>query len=159
MSFEAAIELVIILSIFGIPIGLFLVGWIVGSWIESRHFESIREREAVLNRLPAVPIRTPDPDRQVAESRLVTGSVVVSNDRFKRALAGLRMVFGGRLRAYEGLVDRARREAVLRMKEQWPEADAILNLRLETSTISRTEGDRGAGAFEVVAYGTAIRYQ
>lgn len=159
MDPELIITLVIVLFVIGLPVLLFLMAWLVGATIEKRHFQSIRERESKFLQLPAVPIRTPDPDRTVMESRLVTGSVVVSNDRFKLALAGLRMIFGGRVASYESLVDRARREAILRMKAEWPEADAILNLRMETSTISTNQKDRGMGAFEVLAYGTAIRYQ
>ena len=46
-------------------------------------------------------------------------------------------MFGGRVSAYETLVDRARREAILRMKEEAKGADIILNMRLETSSISK----------------------
>ena len=48
---------------------------------------------------------------------------MVSVDYFKRFLAGLRMIFGGRVSSYESLLDRARREALLRMRLQaalWP---------------------------------------
>ena len=158
MSVEQTVDLVFLLLVFGFPFAMFLAAWGIGGAIESRHFASIRTREARLLLLPAVPVRSPESGRRIAESRLVTGSVVISNDHFKRVVARLRMVFGGRVRVYEGLVDRARREAVLRMKEQWPEADAILNVRLETSGIAQTSSDRGVGAFEVLAYGTAIRY-
>ena len=54
----------------------------------------------------------------VRTSFLVNGSTVVSNDYFKRLLAILRNIFGGRVKAYESLLDRARREAVLRMKDE-----------------------------------------
>lgn len=153
------IELLFVLFVFAFPVLLFLFAWIVGAIIEKRHFASVRGREAALRHLPAVPIRTPDSGRSIAETRLVTGSVVIANNHFKRALAGLRMVFGGRLQSYESLVDRARREAVLRMKEEWPAADAILNLRIETSVISNAEGESASSSFEVLAYGTAVRYQ
>lgn len=152
-------ELVIFLLVFAFPILLLIFSWVVGGITESRHFASIREREKALRHLPAVPIRTPDSDRVILETRLVTGSVVIANDHFKRMLAGLRMVFGGRLQSYESLIDRARREAILRMKEDWPEASAILNFRIETSVISNSEGEGAASSFEVLAYGTAVRYQ
>ncbi len=141
------------------PIALFFAAWFIGSQIEKRHYQSIHKREHDFARLPAIPTRTPDADRQIAESRLVLGTVVISNDPFKKFLARLRMIFGGRLRTYESLLDRARREAVLRMKESFPDADVILNLRMETSGIARTRRDGGMGAVEVVAFGTAIRYE
>lgn len=156
---EDLITILTLLIFYGSPVILFFAAWWIGSSLEKKHYVSIHAREAHTQHIPAVPIRTPEIGRTILEARLVTGCVVVSNDYFKKVLAGLRKIFGGRLRSYESLVDRARREAVLRMKESCPEAHAILNLRLETSTISRTQRDRGMGAIEVIAYGTAIRYE
>lgn len=159
MNPEDIIGIIFMLLVFCSPLILFFGAWWIGSMLESSHYRSIRRREAELLHLPAITMRSPDAGRVVVDARLVTGCVVVSNDYFKKVLAGLRKIFGGRLRSYESLVDRARREAVLRMKESCGGADAILNVRLETSTISHTARDRGMGAIEVVAYGTAIRYQ
>ena len=83
---------------------------------------------------------------------------MVSVDYFKQILAGLRNLFGGTIQSYETLLDRARREAVLRMKERCPKADQILNLRIETSSISKGGGER-IGSVEVLAYGTAIYFE
>lgn len=156
---EAFVAIFYIVVYFIIPVILFFGAWLIGAQLEKRHYRSIREREQTFARLPAVPTRTADTDRIIAESRLVTGAVVISNDPFKKLLARLRMIFGGRLRTYESLLDRARREAILRMKESFPTADTILNLRMETSTIARTRRDGGMGAVEVIAFGTAIRYE
>lgn len=158
-DFADIIALIFVLLIFFSPVILFFFGWFVGSQIEKRHYISIRAREQTFACLPAIPTRTPVSDRQIVESRLVMGAVVISNDPFKKFLARLRMIFGGRLRTYESLLDRARREAVLRMKESFPNADAILNLRMETSTITRSQKKAGMGAVEVIAFGTAIRYE
>jgi uncharacterized protein YbjQ (UPF0145 family) len=85
---------------------------------------------------------------------LVHGTVVVSADYFKTFVAGLRNLFGGRLRTYETLMERARREALLRLKEQARQRGAkmIICVRFETTTISRG----WAAAMEVLAYGTAL---
>jgi uncharacterized protein YbjQ (UPF0145 family) len=149
-----AIEVLVLL----IPVLVIAVAWIVGTLNERRHYASIRAREAATASLPAVTLRSALDGRAVADVRLVTGHVVISIDKFKRLLASWRKIFGGRVRSYESLIDRARREAVLRLKEQAVGADIILNLRLETSNISQTNGDRGTGAVEVVASGTAVRY-
>ena len=85
--------------------------------------------------------------------------MVVSNDYFKRLLAILRNFFGGRVKAYESLIDRARREAILRMKEEAKSKGAhmIVNLRLETSTIGRSANKKNSvGSIEALAYGTAV---
>ena len=91
---------------------------------------------------------------------MVTGSVVISLDYFKRFLAGLRAVVGGRIKAYETLLDRARREAILRMKEETARKgyDTILNVRLETSRLATGRRDgKGTAGVEVLAFGTAVK--
>ena len=137
-------------------ITLLTVGYLVGQTLENRHFRSIRRREAELLYIPTTTSRKPlGPLGECVRSELVQGACVVSVDYFKRIVGALRMLFGGNVRSYETLVDRARREAVLRLKESCPEASQIINLRLETSSISKGDG-RQLGAVEVHAYGTAI---
>jgi uncharacterized protein YbjQ (UPF0145 family) len=86
--------------------------------------------------------------------KLITGNVVISIDYFKKILAGLINFFGGNISAYETLIDRARREAVLRMKESAKGASEIINIRIETTSILKNT--QSVGAIEVIAYGTAI---
>jgi hypothetical protein len=71
-------------------LGLLAVGYTAGVTIEKRHFRSIIERERALLHLPAVGMKRVDFGGDVASTELVTGSVVVSVDYFKRFLAGLR---------------------------------------------------------------------
>jgi uncharacterized protein YbjQ (UPF0145 family) len=109
--------------------------------------------------LPCSPPRV-DPSWTVEDAALVTGIAVVSIDYFKYVAASLRNFFGGRVSAYESLLDRARREAVLRMKDaaRARGASVILNARLEISSVSGLDaGQRGARSAEVLAYGTALR--
>ncbi|MEM1369851.1 MAG: heavy metal-binding domain-containing protein [Cyanobacteria bacterium P01_H01_bin.15] len=56
------------------------------------------------------------------------------------------------------MVDRGRREALLRMKAEAMEwgASQIVNVRFETSNIGGQTGG-GLAAVEIMAYGTAIR--
>jgi uncharacterized protein YbjQ (UPF0145 family) len=97
------------------------------------------------------------PLTQRASQALVTGSVVVSEDYFKRVVSGLQSLFGGRLRAYESLLDRARREAVLRMKQEARDKGAkmIINVKFQTFSIPG-RNPKSFGAIEVMAYGTAL---
>jgi uncharacterized protein YbjQ (UPF0145 family) len=101
------------------------------------------------------------PTWDVAESGLVTGSVVVSVDYFKRFLAGLRMFVGGRVKSYETILDRARREAVLRMKADAAASGyaAVINVRLETTRMANARNDGGIAGLEVLAYGTGVHLQ
>jgi uncharacterized protein YbjQ (UPF0145 family) len=96
--------------------------------------------------------------QQIERAELVDGSVVISVDYFKHFVASLKNFFGGALNSYESLLDRARREAILRMKEKAPNSDMIINLKLETSSIGKEGGSSGKGVLtvEVLAYGTAI---
>lgn len=159
MNSELLAGLTVLALQIGIPVGLIALGYFAGRRAEHRHYASIHAREAHYLQLPAATTRAWDTDRAVAEARLVCGSVVVSVDHFKRLLAALRNIVGGRLRSYESLLDRARRESVLRMKEQFPDADIIVNLRHETSIIGNQSRRAGISCVECLAYGTAIKYR
>ncbi|MGB8222385.1 MAG: heavy metal-binding domain-containing protein [Polyangiales bacterium] len=141
-----------------LPVLLIVVGRLVGASIERKHFQSIREREARFRDQPTFSTKDPASGSAVRSASLVTGSVVISIDHFKRFLSGIRMIFGGEVRSYSSLIERARREAILRMKESQPDADAYFNTRLETSTISSASGNESMGTIEVLAYGTAVHY-
>lgn len=144
----------------GLPLLLLSIAFVTGRVIEKRHYREIRKREIRWRNLPAVTFRTVPKAWDVEEAGLVTGSVVISVDHFKRFLAGLRMLVGGRVKSYESLLDRARREALLRMKAEAVERGygAIMNVRLETSRLasSRRKGKSTAGV-EVLAFGTGLR--
>lgn len=140
-------------------LALVVVGYVFGQRAERKHYRSIQQRERALLALPAINARIPvgKPGR-VARAELVYGSAVISVDFFKRVAAGLRAVVGGRVQSYETLVDRARREAVLRMKESCANADQVINLRLETATVFGSESG-SVGSVEVLAYGTAVYFE
>jgi uncharacterized protein YbjQ (UPF0145 family) len=140
-------------------LGLILLGYVFGRAAEASHYSSIISREKAWLHLPATSVKAVlDVSRPVERSALVNGSVVVSIDYFKRAVAGLRSLVGGAITSHESLLDRARREAILRLKESCPGADEIVNLRLETSSISG-KAPGSIGAVEVLAYGTAIYFR
>jgi uncharacterized protein YbjQ (UPF0145 family) len=136
---------------------LLTLGYGFGRYSEKRHYKSILKRENDLNRIPAIVLRFPPPSTKPQKTELVMGSVVVSNDYFKRIAASLRALVGGRVKSYETLLDRARREAVLRMKEQADAmgANMVFNIKMETSSISKGRKNK-VGSVEVLAYGTAI---
>ncbi|MBU1249079.1 MAG: YbjQ family protein [Proteobacteria bacterium] len=137
------------------------IGLIVGSWIERRHYRSIIQREQAGVGLPVVSIGKKGETRKaVQEVRLVVGMASISTDFFKRLMGSIISIFGGEIRAYESLVDRARREALLRMREQAKGADLLVNVRVENSNLFISAGQRYAiGSVEVMAYGTAITYE
>jgi len=98
-------------------LSLLVLGYIFGSIAEKRHFASIKEREEQMVGLPTIMLkRALNPD-DINKYKLVNGSVVLSVDYFKKFIASLVNLFGGSITSYETLLDRARREAILRMKE------------------------------------------
>jgi uncharacterized protein YbjQ (UPF0145 family) len=144
----------------GVPALLLALGYFAGTLAEQSHYKSIRLRELRLRRLPTTNLRRPPPHWRVERAALVAGSTVVSVDYFKRFLAQLRGLVGGRVRSYESLLDRARREAVLRMKQEAAQGgfDAVINVRLESSRIaSPLRNDKGVAGLEMLAFGTALK--
>mgnify|MGYP001329334592 CR=1 FL=1 len=132
-------------------------GFIFGQYLEKRHYRTIREREASLRHIPAIATKHLPQNFLPCTTEMVCGNVVISIDFFKKFISGLRRIVGGRVSSYESLIDRARREAVLRMKEQAVKKGAqyVFNVKMETSSISK--GRRNSiGSVEVLAYGTAI---
>ena len=140
-----------------LPIVLLFLGWIVGRKREARHYRDINAREVAFRSIPVTSTKTLPDDRPIKESKLVYGSVVIAVDYFKVFTSGFRKLVGGEMRAYAPLLDRARREAVLRAMESTPDADLFLNLRVDTSKISGSA--QKMGAVEAIAHVTAIRYE
>ena len=142
---------------FVIPLFLLALGFAAGRITEANHYKSIREREKRWVSVPTITGRSYDDTRPIAKAGLTTGAVVVSVDHFKRFTMVFRKVFGGELRSYSPLIDRGRREALLRMKEAQPDAEAFVNCRLITSTLSNGQG-KSTGCVEIVAYATALTF-
>jgi uncharacterized protein YbjQ (UPF0145 family) len=138
---------------------LVALGYFFGKRAENKHFKQLIERERVMNALPAMASRIPPIDGNY-DQVLVSGSVVIANDYFKTFVAGLRNFFGGRVSTYETLLDRARREAVLRMKDEAKAlgADFVFNVKYEASNISG-QYNKKLPILEVHAYGTALKKQ
>jgi len=132
------------------------LGYVFGSMNERKHYKSIKAREKKYQKL-FLSNANKHVDFDHLRGHLVSGSVVVSVDYFKRMVAGLRNIFGGKVSSYESLLDRGRREAMLRLQEQSQKMGAITinNIRYETASISKSARG-GIGSIEVLAYGTAM---
>ena len=141
---------------------LVVVGYFAGSYSEKRHFASIRKRELATVKFPTINFDFREEGQTIEQAGLVTGSVVVSLDYFKRILATLRGIVGGRVTTYEPLLDRGRREALLRLKEEARVKgyDSVINVRIETSSLASARADgKGNAGIEILAFGTGIRYR
>ena len=137
------------------------VAYFTGTFLEKKHEASLKEREQQYLKLPTVTVKNIEIDKdKIAESRLIYGNAVMSVDAFKTFKAMFRKLIGGNIKCYEAMIDRARREAVLRMKAQAPYSDIIINVRVDTANIEGKQGSgnesSGSGSIEALAYGTAI---
>jgi len=146
---------------YGVPFLVLIVAYFIGNYIEKKHFRSIQKREAENVGFPVVSFATLPDDWNVNRAHLVTGSVVISLDYFKRVIAGLKGLVGGRIKNYEPLLERARREALLRMIEDARSQgyDGIVNVRLETSRLANSSRNgNGVAGVEMLAFGTAVKF-
>ena len=100
-------------------------------------------------------------DREIREFRVMMANVVMSPSWVQMWIGGIMSLFGGQINVYTKVVDWARREAKQRLREQVAEAgfDEVVNIRIETTVMSRNKGgkDKTAGV-EILVYGTAIKY-
>lgn len=137
---------------------LLIIGIIFGSMNERKHFVQIEKAETELSDIKVLNIKTL-PDNLETGGALVSGNVVIAVDYFKVFIAGFIMLFGGRVSAYEKMMERARREALIRMQREAKElgADAIYNTRIEFSAVGQRPNKIGGA--ELLAYGTAVRYK
>lgn len=129
---------------------LVAIGWYFGTRAERGHLKSLIIDEQKYQHIQVSSERFYEP-KGVNESILVVGSVVIAQDKFKQAVAAILSLFGKNLTVYETLLDRARREAVLRAKRQANDAGchALYGLRFEMTEVE--------GGVEVLAYGVAVK--
>ncbi|MGP5272059.1 YbjQ family protein [Psychrobacter faecalis] len=133
---------------------LFVVGWFFGSRHERQHLAQLKIAEKELGHIVVSTERFYVPKLDAhTEGELVLGSVVIAQDYFKMVIARVLSIFGKNLTTYETLLDRARREAAVRMRSQ---AQAkgyshIYGLRFEVSNVNQL-----GSMVEAIAYGTAV---
>ena len=138
---------------------ILLGAWISGGILERRHFKNLLLLESGSQGVLAVTVEDVPPGWHVQSSELVMGNVVISQDYFKRFAASIKGIFGGNIRVFEPLLERARREALVRMKgvAHARGYDTIINVRIETSRLASSRRDgKGTAGVEILAFGTAI---
>lgn len=138
---------------------LLLISALFSSMAERRQFEAIREREAALSDILIFNEKTPPAEGGFHQPLLVSGSIVIAVSYFKTFVAAIQGIFGGRISHYEASIEGARRQALIRMREeaQAHGARMVINVRLETSAIAKQGKKQSVGAVEVLAYGTALK--
>lgn len=129
---------------------LVTTGWYFGARAERGHLKSLMADEQKYQHIQVSSERFYE-SKGINESILVVGSVVITQDKFKQVVAAMLSLFGKNLTVYETLLDRARREVVLRAKRQANDAGchALYGLRFEMTEVQ--------GGVEILAYGVAVK--
>ena len=138
---------------------LLAVGVFAGRANERKHYRELQKAEDDLRDIAVSNGSAPGEAGTFTGGTLVVGSVVIAEDFFKRVAASLKSLVGGNLRAYETLLERGRREAIVRMKQEARRLGAthVVNVRLETASLSEDwSGRQPMFSAEFIAYGTAL---
>ncbi len=134
-------------------------GFLIGGLQERRHLNSLTQREAELAAIQVCNLKNVPHPETVTDAGMVMGHVVIASDYYKSFATSLRNLFGGQMKSAESLMTRARRESLVRLKQNAQRAGAaeVWNLRFAFSNISQMRGRTGNMQVELLAYGTAIR--
>jgi len=129
--------------------------------IESVHTEDMGKREQYYrDKIKLTNLRVLPKGIVAKEVFLCKGSLVLGANYYRRFVAKLKQIIGGHLKILESVIDRAYREATLRMiSDAYTKGAAmIINVRYDTTCVGRTDrrGNNASSMIEVFAYGTAI---
>ena len=160
---EPVIGLVIVAMVLLLTVGPWLISIIATFVYQPSKKKKLLAREAAfaVTGDTLTTLKKPFGDREIKAFSLVSANVVMSPSWVQMWIGSIITIFGGEINVFTKIVDWARREAKQRLREQVAAAgyDAVINVRFETTVMSRTRGgkDRTSGV-EILAYGTAIKY-
>jgi len=138
---------------------------IYGSFYQKGKMNKLLEREKGVGgsfKDPITNLSKPISNKKILNSSLMWESVVIGPSWWQMLLGWIGSLFGGRLNAFTDIYDWARREALQRLREKVISSnfDDIINLRIETSMMSSSNKSKDkTAAMEIVAYGTAVKYE
>ena len=94
------------------------------------------------------------PDQEIEALGMVKGTIVQTTNVGRDFMAGMKTLVGGAIVGYTQMLNEARQIAIKRMVDEAKElgADAVIDIKYGSSQIM-------AGAAEVIAYGTAVKYK
>ena len=142
------------------PLLMLVFFFFVGGFVERRHLKSLKEREEKLEGIMVHQLKSLPPGWTViGDPVLLAGSVVIANDYFKAFKSTLKKIIGGNLGEYERLLERGRREAIVRLKEKAlaQGCNVVWNIRMDTAMMQ--DKRRNASSAEIIIYGTGMRVQ
>ncbi|MDP2699710.1 M48 family metallopeptidase [Thalassospira sp.] len=125
------------------------IAFITGRIADRLHETALSRDEAALPRQDISTDEDFPGEINMIYSQMVSGCVVIGEDRFRNLLSRLRVFVGGTLVAHDAAIERAQREAMLRMRVQAKSATHIVGVRFVSASLGR-------GMIEMAAYGTAL---
>ena len=153
-------EFLIPILMFAVPLIFF--GLIIGRTVEKNHFKRLDEKEEAyrdvlvtqIKSFPgAVPVEVPP--------AAVMSEVVVGSDYLKSWFSTWRNLFGGEMRSFQKIQERAKREAIIRLIEQARDLghNAVCNVRVSGADVggNTSGGKNKIPMAAVIATGTAYR--
>lgn len=156
------VVLYVVLSLL-IPLLPWLVSGIGTAVYQPKKKKELLQREQAFAKSSDVlsTLRKPLSGKEVKEYRFLMTNVVMSPSWIQILVGGILSLFGGEINVFTKVVDWSRREAQQRLREQAAASgyDEVINVRMETTTLSKIRGgkDKTTG-IEVLAYGTGIKY-
>lgn len=141
--------------------GLLALGFFSGTFLERRHIRRLNAREADCAGVVGTQLKSfPGGVAPGSVPTMLAAESVIASDYFKSFLSGVRKFFGGELGSYLTLLERARREAYVRILEQARDAgyDTVCNVRFETVDIGGATNPKRR-AVTVAMLATATAYQ
>ncbi len=159
-SSEFWIDIAVYLFCIAFTLIMLIVAWFSNRYVKNKRNKYLAEQEEYFRGRIAVCNLKAYPKGICRDPVLVTGCAVIANNYFVSFVSNFRNLFGGRMNGFVELCTAARRLALVRLLQEAEKhgANAVYNVRFETSTIS--EGDnnkKAAGGVELIAYGTAVR--
>ena len=151
----------------GLIIGLFItacllvLGFVAGTVAEKRHFKSLGRRESVNRSMLQTQSKLYlSPKSGGKTPTMIHSETVVSSDYFKNFLSGFRKFFGGEMKSYYSLMERARRETLAKLIEQARAMgyNAVCNVRIEPADISGAVTNPKKKSVMVCVIATATAY-
>lgn len=140
---------------------LIALGFFVGGATERNHLRRLDAREAANKKFIVTQLKSfPGGSAGQLPPQVFISEVVIASDYLKTFLSGIRKFFGGEMRSYQTLLERARREALMRVVEQASAAgyDTACNLRYETADIGGATNPRKNKTTTVAVIATATAY-
>lgn len=158
-----AIELIIFLLLFGVPL---LIAWIAGLLVTRAHEADLARRFTGLGQVNVHDLKClldADPrarDDHTPPATLITAEATLGVDHCRGWFGQLKSLLGGQVASYDRVLDRARREVLMRLRERAVERgyNAIANVRIEFADISGSQAYRRKMAMvSILAAATAYR--